>query len=64
MAKEITENKAKTIFPEGTWDMYTEHPHIPLTSVQNVKNFKYRGDDRSYLYVYFFSPLADWVAGI
>jgi ethanolaminephosphotransferase len=64
MGKDISEHNVKTIIPEGNWNVYTEHPHIPFTSVQKVKNFKYRGDDRSYLYVYFYSPMADWVAGI
>lgn len=62
MSTEIADYKAKTIIPEGCWDMYTEYPHIPFSSVPKVKNFKYRGEDRSYLYVYFFSPWADWVA--
>ena len=53
---------AKTIIPEGCWDMKTSYPHIPLGSVTRVENFQYRGEDRSYLYKYFFSPLAEMIA--
>ena len=32
---------------------------IPLDAIPHVKNFKYRGEDRSYIYVYVLSPFAD-----
>lgn len=33
-----------------------------MSSMPNVENFKYRGEDRSYLYVYVFSPIAERIA--
>ena len=35
---------------------------IPRKCFHNVINYKYRGEDRSYLYVYVLSPLADKIA--
>jgi len=44
--------------------MKTSYPHIPLSAVPRIENFQYKGEDRSYLYAYFFSPLADRLAQI
>jgi len=27
---------------------------------ENLKNFKYSGGDNSLIYIYFYSPLAEW----
>lgn len=45
--------------PAGWWDMKTSYPHIPLSAIPNIENFTYRGEDRSYLYKFFFSPLSE-----
>lgn len=34
-------------------------PYIPKKNYVAITKFKYAGDDRSYLYLYFFSPLCD-----
>ena len=37
---------------------------IPMSSIPNIENFKYRGEDRSYFYVYVLSPIADEIANL
>lgn len=42
----------------------SNRPYIPEENYKAINNFQYAGEDRSYLYVYFFSPLADKFATI
>jgi len=39
-------------------------PYIPKKNHQAISDFKYAGEDRSYIYVYILSPLADSFASI
>jgi ethanolaminephosphotransferase len=39
-------------------------PFFDKKSAHNLKNFQYRGVDEGYLYLLFFSPLADFLVSI
>jgi len=35
-------------------------PYLDEDQCDNLPNYKYKGDDRGYFYIYFMGPLANW----